>query len=132
MSVFIHNSILFDTLELFENCTGNFCMANYYFLIKINQNRSMKLKNEFTYFKPKFQEKKNEVSKTNFGIDIFRYHISTPLPEMDTFKYLVVIPILGSVAHKMCLSSTLFGAPLLCKIQAGGWRPCLVGLDKGC
>ena len=43
----------FDTfryLQIFEFCTGNFCMAKYYFWIKINQESPMKHKNEFSDF----------------------------------------------------------------------------------
>ena len=39
------SSILFDTCKIFEICTGNFSKANFYCLIKINQDSSMKLKN---------------------------------------------------------------------------------------
>ena len=48
---YITSMCLFDTFKILENCTVNFCMANYYFLIKINQDSSMKLlKNEFSDF----------------------------------------------------------------------------------
>ena len=36
-----------------------------------------------------------EVSKTNLGMDTFRYPISLPLPGIDTFRYLILIPHSG-------------------------------------
>ena len=43
----------------------------------------------------RFKLGKNEVSKTNLGIDTFRYPISIPFPGIDTFRYLISIPSSG-------------------------------------
>ena len=45
-----HLTPTYGTFKIFEICTGNFGKANFYFLIKINQDSSMKLKNEISDF----------------------------------------------------------------------------------